>query len=74
MPSVELKAEEALVLVDLLVRYRESKSFSIQHHAEDRILWDLCTVLESQVPELKSGDYSSKLASARALVASDDWE
>jgi hypothetical protein len=74
MAKIELKPEEALVLIDFLLRFRDKKVLSIEHPAEEHALWDLCAVLESQVPELLDPGYSNKLDNARSLVADADWE
>jgi hypothetical protein len=74
MATIELKPEEALVLIDFLLRFRDKEVLSIEHRAEENALWDLCAVLESQVPELLDPAYSQRLDEARSLVASENWE
>jgi hypothetical protein len=74
MATVELKREEALVLIDFLIRFRDEATLSTEHEAEQRILWDLCAMLQSQVPELVQPDYEKRLTEARDVVASDDCE
>jgi hypothetical protein len=71
---IELKPEEALVLIEFLLRFCDDGELSIAHQAEQRALWDLCAVLESQVPEILASDYHVKLDKARELVADDDFE
>jgi len=74
MASIELKPEEALVLIDFLIRFRDKEQLLIAHEAERNVLWDLCALLESQVPELVDPAYPQKLEQARTVVASVDWE
>jgi hypothetical protein len=74
MATVELKPEEALVLIDFLIRFRDTELLTVEHPAEQHTLWDLCAILQSQVPELLDPQYAEKLNNARSLVASDDWE
>ena len=74
MAHIELKPEESLVLIDFLLRFRDEARLLIEHHAEECVLWDLCALLESQVPELLQPDYANKLAVARSAVTSEDWE
>jgi NAD(P)-dependent dehydrogenase (short-subunit alcohol dehydrogenase family) len=74
MASIYLKPEEALVLIEFLLRFRDQEKLSIEHCAEANALWDLCAVLESQVPELVDPAYAQLLEKARAAVASSDWE
>jgi hypothetical protein len=74
MASIQLKPEESLVLIDFLLRFRDDEQLSIAHPAEANVLWDLCALLESQVPELVDPAYRQKLDEARAAVADPDWE
>lgn len=74
MASIELKGPEALVLVDFLIRFRDTAELKTEHHAEERILWDLCALLESQVPELFDPAYKARLSEARELIAGGEWE
>jgi hypothetical protein len=74
MATIDLKPAEALVLVDFLLRFRDQEKLSIVHPAEANALWDLCAILESQVPELLDPAYTQKLDEARTAVSSSDWE
>lgn len=74
MARIDLKPEEALVLIDFLLRFRDQETLCIAHPAETNALWDLCAVLESQVPELLDPEYEGKLAAARNAVADPDRE
>lgn len=74
MATIELKPEEAIVLIDFLLRFRDREVLSVENHAEECVLWDLCALLESQVPELRDPAYARKLRYARSLVASGEWE
>jgi hypothetical protein len=74
MANIELKPEEALVLIDFLIRFRDKELLTIAHPAEQHALWDLCALLQSQVPELPDPQYAEKLGLARSLIASDNWE
>lgn len=69
MVSLELSKSEALVLVDLLIRYTKNEKFTIEHEADNQIMYDLCAMLESQVPELLESNYKEKLNVARSVVA-----
>jgi hypothetical protein len=74
MATVQLKPEEALVLIHFLLRFRDQDDLSIEHPAEANVLWDLCALLESQIPELVGPGYTEKVEQARITVSSDDWE
>ena len=69
MATIDLKGPEALVLAEFLLRFRDQEALTIEHAAEEQILWDLCAVLESQVPELLDPAYRAKLADARRRIA-----
>ncbi len=68
--NVELTAQEALILFDLLSRWSESDSMTIllQHQAEQRVLWDIHAELESQLVEPILPDYLDRLRKAREMV------
>lgn len=74
MASIQLKSEEALVFIEFLLRFRDKEELSIAHVAETNVLWDVCALLESQVPELVDPAYNEKLERARQAVSSSNWE
>ena len=74
MVSIQLKPEEALVFIEFLLRFRDKEELSIAHSAEANVLWDVCALLESQVPELVDPTYTQKLEQARQAVSSTNWE
>ncbi len=66
--KIELSSNEALVLVELLMRFRDQEVLSIEDPAEEQVLWDLCAMLESGVPELLDPKYRDALSNARKAV------
>jgi hypothetical protein len=74
MATIELRPEEAIVLLDFLSRFAQDEALTIEHPAEERILWDLCAILEPQVAELFDPEYLDKLGTARTRVAVGDWK
>jgi len=70
--TLELTSNEALVLIDFLIRFRDDEELKIEGPAEEQLLWDLCAVLESKVPELLHKDYKQLLEKARLVVKSGD--
>jgi|GEM_PF-3449509 len=72
--TIELDRNEALVLVELLIRFREKEVIEFTHEAEPQILFDLCSMLESKVPELLDSKYRELLELARSKVANLDYE
>jgi hypothetical protein len=68
--KIELTNNEALVLVDFLMRFRDNETLSIEDPAEEQMLWDLCAMLESDVPELFDPEYKQVLSKARKVILS----
>ena len=66
--SLELTRMEALVFFAFLRRYEDRGRLAIEDQAEQRVLWDLCAMLESSLHEPLSPDYGQLLAQARASV------
>jgi hypothetical protein len=71
--TIELTAEEALVLFELLSRWRETgvQSILLHHQAEQRVLWDILATLESTLVEPFMPDYQDQLNKAREMVKDD---
>lgn len=70
--KIELSSDEALVLVEFLMRFREKEVLSIEDPAEEQILWDLCAMLESDVPQLFDPKYIDVLNVARKAILVDN--
>ncbi len=66
----ELTSNEALVLIDFLLRFRDKERLVIEDPAEEQLLWDLCAMLESNVPELLEKNYKELLSKARENIIS----
>ena len=66
--TLSLSADEALVLLEWLLRESESERLSFEDQAEQRVLWDVEAMLEAQVVEVLQPDYDARLARARARV------
>jgi hypothetical protein len=63
--SVELTADEALVLFDLLSRYCDSNVLATVDQSEQRALWNLLCLLEKQLVEPFRTEYTQLLKGAR---------
>ncbi len=68
MPQIELKDFEALVLLEFLLRFSEDEKLAIEHEAEKQILYDLCAMLEREVPELLDPKYKELVSTAREKI------
>ncbi len=66
--NLEITSDEALVLFDFLARYSEHDELQIEDQAEQRVLWDLCCVLEKSLPELSDPNCKTLLADARSRI------
>lgn len=65
---VELTNKEALVLLEFLYRFSEVEGYPFEDQAEQRVLWNVETILEKQLVEVFSPDYKKLLQEARNQV------
>jgi hypothetical protein len=68
MTSVALSSDYMLILYDLVVRLNAAESLEFEDQAEQRVMWDLESELESRLTVVLSADYQAKLAGARQRV------
>jgi len=66
--SLRLTHSEALVLFELLSRYSESDRLQVEDQAEQRVLWNMCCSLESELSEPLLPDYKALLQAARDRI------
>lgn len=68
--TIELTPQEALVLFDMLSRWSETDTWhvSLEHQAEQRVLWDILAALENILDEPFMPDYQERLNTAREMV------
>lgn len=64
---ISLSNEEALVLLDWLTRFNESEN-TFQDQAEERVLFDLESILEQKMSDTFSDNYSAVLQKARDKI------
>ncbi len=62
---VSLTPDKALVLFDFPSRYSGTGELRIEDQAEQRVLWDLCCLLEKELIEPFDPGYEKLLQSAR---------
>jgi len=65
--TIELSNHEALVLFEFLHRFDE-EGYRFADQSEQRVLWDVESMLEKQLVEPFSPDYHILLTDARATV------
>lgn len=69
--KIELSSDEALVLLKWGTRFNAGNHIAGSHtsdQAEERVLWDLESILETQLAQPLSDDYEKRLSSARERV------
>ena len=68
--TIELTADEALVLVELLSRWEETDDLSVplEHKAEQRVLWNILATLEQSLVEPFMPNYDELVAESRQKV------
>jgi hypothetical protein len=71
---LSLSPDEALVLFDFLSRFSDDDELRIDDQAEQRVLWDLCCLLERQLVEPFDENYALLLAQARSRVRDSELE
>jgi hypothetical protein len=70
--DITLTRAEALVLFELLSRFSKTETLVIEHAAEERVLWDICSLLEEKLVEPFEEDYESILQTARASLVAEE--
>ncbi len=66
--KIELSPSEALVLFEFVSRFSQDGKLEIRDQAEERVLWDVCSRLESELAEPFLRNYNDALAKAREEV------
>lgn len=66
--SLRLSKSEALVLFEFTSRFSEKQKLSIEDRAEERVLCDICCLLEKQLVEPLKPEYAALLTKAREVV------
>ncbi len=70
--SIELTADEALVLFEFLQRFSDTDVLQIEDPAERQVLWGLGGMLEKQLVAPFRPNYADLLAKARARLRDED--
>lgn len=66
--SLELSSDEALIFFAWLHRFNQSDPKALEDQAEQRVLWDIESMLESALAAPFDDKYDELLAAARARV------
>jgi len=67
--TLSLSSDEALVLLEWLSRFNRSEDRRFDHPAEQRVLWDMESMLESRLVAPFDPNYRDLLAIAREKVS-----
>jgi hypothetical protein len=70
--DITLSRAESLVLFEFLSRFSKTEKLVIEHAAEERVLWDICAVLEEKLVEPFEEDYDSILQTARGSLVTEE--
>jgi hypothetical protein len=70
--TIELSPSEALVLFEFVSRFSNDEKLEIVDRAEERVLWNVCAILEKILAEPFSRNYNDLLAKAREEVRDKD--
>ena len=65
---IELTTEEALVLHDWLARFNKTGKPEFEDQAEQRVLWDVESTLESALHQLFDLEYEALISAARSRL------
>lgn len=66
--AIELTVDEALVLFEWLSRFNQNENVAFEDAAEQRVLFDLESKLESSLTAPLEPNYKEQLAEARSRV------
>jgi hypothetical protein len=66
--ELKLTKDEALVLFEFVSRFSDEDKLEIVDQAEQRVLWNVCCLLEKQLVEPFSADYLAIIEQARNKV------
>ena len=66
--TVELTGSEAIVLFEFLLRFVDHEELTIRDQSEQRVLWDICAVLERSLTPPLDPDYAELLHRARLTL------
>jgi hypothetical protein len=66
--AITLTRAEAVVLIEFLMRFRDKERLAIEHESEQQLLWDLCCVVESQLPELFDPQWKAIVEQSQTAV------
>jgi hypothetical protein len=67
--TVELTADEALVLFEFVARFTNDDTLTIEHGGEKAALWHLCAALEKTLVDPLESNYDELLSAARDRLA-----
>ncbi|MEQ8847009.1 hypothetical protein [Botrimarina sp.] len=75
MATIELTADESLVLFDFLPQYAtDHEPLEVRHMAGQIVLWDMCCLLVKQLVKPIDSIYQSLLEAARKQVSGEHTE
>jgi hypothetical protein len=70
--NIELSNSEALILFEFLSRFRDNEKLEIVDQAEERVLWDILSDLETKLTDPFKPNYLELLEKARNEVRDEE--
>jgi len=71
--NIELSNSEALILFEFLSRFRDNEKLEIVDQAEERVLWDILSDLETKLTDPLKPNYLELLEKARNEVRDEEF-
>ena len=66
--NIELSQDEALVFFDWIARFNGNEKHDVEHPAEERVLFDIESILEPKLTDSLTDDYDQLLKKARESI------
>ena len=63
--EIKITKDDALILFEMLSRFDEDETLSIEHQSETQMLWNISSTLEKQLTEPFEKNYRQILQAAR---------
>lgn len=71
--NIELSNSEALILFEFLSKFRDNEKLEIVDQAEERVLWDILSDLETKLTDPLKPNYLELLEKARNEVRDEEF-
>ena len=69
--EIKITKDDALILFEMLSRFDEDETLSIEHQSETQMLWNISSTLEKQLTEPFEKNYRQILQAARERLINE---